>query len=253
VFERCLGYARTLVPALVERVRLYEGATPLFESFGIERDIEKALRRRVWLRSGGYIVIDHTEALVSIDVNTGKYVGRRDFEQTVLKINLESVAEVVRQIRLRDLGGIIIIDFIDMEREEHREQVYKALKRALAEDKARTNVLQISELGLVEMTRKRVRQDLRALLTTACPACAGTGVTKTEATLAAEVFRALQAKAAGDRERELVVRVHPDLAAYLEAEVRDELERLAAGLDRMITVQAMAGQTHRDEFEVLLR
>jgi ribonuclease G len=119
VFERCVNYAQTLVPALVDRVRLYEGAVPLFESLGIEKDMEKALRRRVWMRSGGYIVIDQTEALVSIDVNTGKYVGKRDFEQTVLKINLESVGEIARQIRLRDLGGIIIIDFIDMEDEEH--------------------------------------------------------------------------------------------------------------------------------------
>ena len=124
VYEKCLEYARALVPALVERVRLHDGRVPLFESLGIEKEIEKALRRRVWLKSGGYIVIDHTEALVSIDVNTGKYVGKRDFEQTVLKINLEAVGEVVRQIRLRDLGGIIIIDFIDMEREEHRDQVY---------------------------------------------------------------------------------------------------------------------------------
>ena len=253
VFERCIGYARSLVPTLLDRVSLYEGTVPIFESFGIEKDIEKALRRRVWLRSGGYIVIDHTEALVSIDVNTGKYVGKRDFEQTVLKINLESVGEIVRQIRLRDLGGIIIIDFIDMEREEHREQVEKALKRALADDKARTNMLQISELGLVEMTRKRVRGDLRSLLTMACPTCSGSGVTKTDATLAAEVFRAVRARAAADPHRELVIRVHPDVAAHLEAEARDALERLASTLDRKITVQAVTGHTHRDEFEVLLR
>jgi ribonuclease G len=253
VHEKCLGYARVLVPSLVDRIRLDQGPAPLFETLGIERDIEKALRRRVWLKSGGYIVIDHTEALVSIDVNTGKYVGKRDFEQTVLKINLESVAEIVRQIRLRDLGGIIIIDFIDMEREEHREQVEKALKRALAEDKARTNVLAISELGLVEMTRKRVRQDLRSLLSMPCPACKGSGVVKTDATLAAEIFRATRAKAASDPGRELVVRVHPDLAAYLEGDAREPLERLAVGLDRKITVQAVTGHIHRDEFEVLLR
>jgi len=237
----------------VERVRLDEGTVPLFETLGIEKDIEKALRRRVWLKSGGYIVIDHTEALVSIDVNTGKYVGKRDFEQTVLKINLESVAEIVRQIRLRDLGGIIIIDFIDMEREEHREQVYKALKRALAEDKARTNVLQISELGLVEMTRKRVRQDLRALVSMPCPACKGSAITKTDATLAAEIFRAIQARSSDGGGLELVVRVHPDLASYLEGDARDALERLAASLDRKVTVQAVTGHPHRDEFEILAR
>ena len=135
----------------------------------------------MWLKSGGYIVIDHTEALVAIDVNTGKYVGKRDFEETVLKINLEAVGEVVRQIRLRDLGGIIIIDFIDMDRHEHRDQVFKALLKALADDKARTNVLEISELGLVEMTRKRVRQSLQSLYCAPCPACKGSGVVKSDA------------------------------------------------------------------------
>src|SRR5438128_11437856 len=203
---------------MAEREKFNEGTTPIFESFGIEKDIEKALRRRVWLKSGGYIVIDHTEALVSIDVNTGKYVGKRDFEQTVLNINLEAVGEIVRQIRLRDLGGIIIIDFIDMEREEHRQQVYKALRRALAEDKARTNVLEISELGLVEMTRKRVRQDLRSLFATQCPTCKGSGVIKAEATLAEEIFPAVRAQAAAPAAPpgcEVVVRVHPDVARYL--------------------------------------
>ena len=153
----------------------------------------------MWLKSGGYIVIDHTEALVAIDVNTGKYVGKRDFEETVLKINLEAVTEVVRQIRLRDLGGIIIIDFIDMERSEHRDQVFKALTRVLADDKARTNVLEISELGLVEMTRKRVRQSLQSLFCAPCPTCKGSGVVKSDATLAAEIFRKIQAGAHGGR------------------------------------------------------
>jgi len=210
----------------------------------------------VWLKSGGYIVIDHTEALVSIDVNTGKYVGKRDFDQTVLKINLEAVGEVVRQIRLRDLGGIIIIDFIDMEHEEHREQVEKALKKALAGDKARTNVLQISELGLVEMTRKRVRQDLRGLLSTGCPTCKGSGVIKADATLAAEIFRAVRAKVAAADEaggREVVVRVHPDLARHLEGDGREGLERLAASLGRKVTVQAMPPHADREGYEIRLR
>jgi ribonuclease G len=255
--EKCLGYVQMLVPGLADRVRLYGERSPVFETFGIEKDIDKALRRRVWLKSGGYIVIDHTEALVSIDVNTGKYVGKRDFEQTVLKINLEAASEVVRQIRLRDLGGIIIIDFIDMEVAEHREQVEKALKRALAADKARTNVLQISELGLVEMTRKRVRQDLRALLTQHCPACRGTGVVKSTETLAAEVFRAVQARAAADTPagdgREIVARVHPELAAFLEGEGRADLERLQAALEIKITVQAAGGQASREEYELKVR
>ena len=257
VHARVLEYVRVLVPALEDRVKLYAERTPIFDHFGIEKDIDKALRRRVWLKSGGYIVIDHTEALVSIDVNTGKYVGKRDFEQTVLKINLEAVTEVVRQIRLRDLGGIIIIDFIDMEVPEHREQVENALKRALADDKARTNVLQISELGLVEMTRKRVRQDLRALLTMQCPACRGGGVTKSDETLAAEVFRAIRAKVAGDTEpvarRDVLARVHPDLAAFLEGEVRGELTQLETALDVKVIVQPVDKQALREEFDIRLR
>jgi ribonuclease G len=254
VYDKCAGYVEALVPALRERVRLWEEPTPVFEALGIEKDIEKALRRRVWLKSGGYIVIDHTEALVSIDVNTGKYVGKRDFEQTVLKINLEAVGEVVRQIRLRDLGGIIIIDFIDMESAEHREQVYRALKRALAEDKARTNVLEISELGLVEMTRKRVRQDLRSLLSVMCPTCKGSGITKSDATIAAEIFRTVQAKAAtsGDVDgREVVIRAHPDLARYFEGDGQEGLERLARAVDRKITIQPNFPE--REGYEVRLR
>ena len=256
VHAKCLEYVRALVPTLEDRVKLYTERVPIFDHYGIEKDIEKALRRRVWLKSGGYIVIDHTEALVSIDVNTGKYVGKRDFEQTVLKINMEAVTEVVRQIRLRDLGGIIIIDFIDMEVPEHREQVYKALKRALAEDKARTNVLEISELGLVEMTRKRVRQDLRALLSVTCPTCRGSGVTKSNETLAAEVYRVIQAKAAAESEpghREIVARVHPDLAAYLEGEGREDLARLEAALDVKVSVQSVDKQPHREDYEIKLR
>jgi len=244
VYDKCAGYVEALVPALRDRVRRWEEPTPIFEALGIEKDIEKALRRRVWLKSGGYIVIDHTEALVSIDVNTGKYVGKRDFEQTVLKINLEAVGEVVRQIRLRDLGGIIIIDFIDMESAEHREQVYRALKRALAEDKARTNVLEISELGLVEMTRKRVRQDLRSLLSVVCPTCKGSGITKSDATLAAEIFRGVQAKVATAEDangREVVIRVHPDLARYFEGDGHEGLERLARVVERKITIQPADG------------
>ncbi|HET7340072.1 MAG TPA: Rne/Rng family ribonuclease [Methylomirabilota bacterium] len=256
-WEKCLGYVRALVPSLEDRVRLYTERAPILDAFGIEKDIEKALRRRVWLKSGGYIVIDHTEALVSIDVNSGKYVGKRDFEQTVLKINLEAVNEVVRQIRLRDLGGIIIIDLIDMEVPEHREQVEKALKRALAEDKARNNVLQISELGLVEMTRKRVRQDLRAALTQHCAVCRGTGVVKSDETLAIEVYRAIQAKAAAEAPpgegREIVARVHPDVAGYIEREGRPDLERLQSALDVKISVQAAPSQVQREEYEIRVR
>jgi ribonuclease G len=253
VYEKCRGYVETLVPGLADKVRLWDEPTPVFEALGIEKEIEKALRRRVWLKSGGYIVIDHTEALVSIDVNSGKYVGKRDFEQTVLKINMEAVGEVVRQIRLRDLGGIIIIDFIDMESAEHREQVYRALKRALAEDKARTNVLEISELGLVEMTRKRVRQDLRALLSQQCPTCRGSGVTKSDETLAAELFRAVRAKAASAPGKDITARVHPDVAAHLDAHAREDVDRLAALIGARVTVEPFRQPKAREDYELIVR
>jgi len=251
-YRRCVEFTSSLVPALTSRVRLYDETPPVFEATGIEREIEKALRRRVWLKSGGHIGIDQTEALVSIDVNTGKYVGKRDFEQTILKINLEAVTEIVRQIRLRDLGGIIIIDFIDMEREDHRQQVFRALKRALAEDKARTNVLEISELGLVEMTRKRVRQDLQSLFCVPCPACKGSGVVKSDATLAAEIFRKIQAAATEGGSQEILIRVHPDMAQRLETEEREGMELLKERVGRKLSIQAVPA-LHREEYEIISR
>ncbi len=251
-YQKSLEYTSLLVPALAPRVKVYEGSAPIFEATGIEKEIEKALRRRVWLKSGGYIVIDQTEALVAIDVNTGKYVGKRDPEQTVLKINLEAVGEVVRQIRLRDLGGIIIIDFIDMERPEHRRQVFRALKKALATDKARTNVLEISELGLVEMTRKRVRQDLQSLFCAPCATCKGSGVVKSDPALAAEIFRKVRAAAAELGGQEVLIRVHPELAHYLETEERDGMERLQAVLGRKLSLQTVS-TLHRDEYEITVR
>ncbi|MGH7385021.1 MAG: Rne/Rng family ribonuclease [Candidatus Rokuibacteriota bacterium] len=251
-YEKCLEFATSLVPQLAPRVKQWDKDAPIFESTGIEREIDKALRRRVWLKSGGYIVIDHTEALVAIDVNTGKYVGKRDFEETVLKINLEAAAEVIRQIRLRDLGGIIIIDFIDMERAEHRDQVFKALKRALADDKARTNVLEISELGLVEMTRKRVRQSLQSLFGAPCPTCKGSGVVKSDATLSAEIFRKIQAQSGDAAGRDVVIRVHPEMAHHLESSQREGLERLQGLIGRKIVVQAVPSH-HREQYELTVK
>jgi ribonuclease G len=249
---KCVEFVGSLVPQLAARVRRWDKPTPVFEATGVEKEIEKALRRRVWLKSGGYIVIDHTEALVAIDVNTGKYVGKRDFEETVLKINLEAVTEIVRQIRLRDLGGIIIIDFIDMERPEHRAEVYGALTRVLADDKARTNALEISELGLVEMTRKRVRQSLASLFCAPCPTCKGTGLVRSDPALAAEIVRRVRAaapEAAGDG---AVIRAHPDLAHHLEVDRREALSRLATLVGKAVSVQAVAG-FHREQYEIVWR
>ncbi len=251
-YRRGQDVAQTLVPALAHRVRLYDGREPVFEARGVEKEIEKALRRKVWLKSGGYLVIDQTEALVSIDVNTGKYVGKRDLEETILKINLEAVTEVVRQIRLRDLGGIIIIDFIDMDREEHRAQVFRALKRALAEDKSRTNVLEISELGLVEMTRKRVRQGLQSLLMHHCPTCKGTGMVKSPPAITAEIYRKIQAAAVDVGGQEVLIRVNPEMAAYFQEEEAEGLETLQRRIQRKVTVQG-AASLHKDEYEIIAR
>jgi len=251
-YEKCLEFATQLVPQLASRVKQWDKDAPIFEATGIEREIEKALRRRVWLKSGGYIVIDHTEALVAIDVNTGKYVGKRDFEETVLKINLEAATEVVRQIRLRDLGGIIIIDFIDMERAEHRDQVFKALTRALADDKARTNVLEISELGLVEMTRKRVRQSLQSLFCAPCPTCKGSGVVKSDVTLSAEIFRKIQAQSKEGGGRDVVIRVHAEMAHHLESSQREGLEKLQALIGRKVVIQATASY-HREQYDLTVK
>jgi ribonuclease G len=251
-YRRATEYAGSLVPTLAHRIHLYEGQMPVLEARGIEKEIDKALRRRVWLRSGGYLVIDQTEALVSIDVNSGKYVGKRDLDETILKINLEAVNEVVRQIRLRDLGGIIVIDFIDMEREEHRQQVFRALNHALSEDKSRTNVLEISELGLVEMTRKRVRQGLQALLMHNCPTCKGTGVVKAPGAITAEIYRKIQAAAADVGGQEVLIRVNGELATYFQDEEGEGLEELQRRIQRKVTVQAVQA-LHKDEYEIITR
>jgi len=251
-YRRAMEYAEVLVPTLAHRIRLHAERESIFEARGIEKEIEKAIRRRVWLKSGGYLVIDQTEALVSIDVNTGKYVGKRDLEETILKINLEAVGEIVRQLRLRDLGGIIIIDFIDMDREEHRGQVFRALKRALGDDKSRTNVLEISELGLVEMTRKRVRQSLHSLLMQSCPTCKGTGLVKSAPALTAEIYRKIQVAVRDISGQEVLIRVNPDLAAHLQEEESEGLEILQRRIQRKVTVQGVQG-LHKDEYEIITR
>ena len=251
-YRRAVEYAEALVPALVHRIHLHAERESVFEARGIEKEIEKAVRRRVWLKSGGYLVIDQTEALVAIDVNTGKYVGKRDLEETILKINLEAVGEIVRQLRLRDIGGIIIIDFIDMDREEHRDQVFRALKRALGDDKSRTNVLEISELGLVEMTRKRVRQSLHSLLMQSCPTCKGTGVVKSAPALTAEIYRKIQVATRDISGHEVLIRVNPDLAAYFQEEESEGLEVLQQRIQRKVTVQGVQG-LHKDEYEIITR
>jgi ribonuclease G len=213
--DRAIAYLSALAPALAARVRLHPGPVPLLESHGIGQEIEKALRPKVWLRSGGYLVIQQTEALVSIDVNTGKFVGSSRPEETVLRTNLEAADEIARQLRLRDLGGIIVVDFIDMETPENRRHVLEALEVALRRDRARTKVVGLSDLGLVQLTRKRTRPGVGTSLTRSCPLCGGHGRVKAPETVAREALSEVLRLAPDLEEQAVVVRVHPDVATAM--------------------------------------
>jgi ribonuclease G len=229
-YERCLAYADSLFPELRQLLFLYTEDEPIFKSFGIEREVEKALRSKVWLKSGGYLVIEQTEALVSVDVNTGKYVGKHDFEETILKTNREAAAEIARQVRLRDLGGIIIIDFIDMARQENRDKVMAELKEALKVDRSPTNVSLLSELGLVEMTRKRVRQGLNQSLSQTCQVCGGLGWVRSTASIAHQALREVEWRLARKRLPRIKVRGAADLIEWMKAEEAEVVKTLGESL-----------------------
>ncbi len=231
-FGKVVEFVSRFQPKLVNRVKLYTKETPIFEEFGIQHDLDKALRPKVWLKSGGYIVINHTEALVAIDVNTGKYVGKGStrLEDTIVKTNLEAVKEIVRQIRLRDLGGIIVVDFIDMEERRNREKVLAALQQALDEDKAPSKALSFNEFGLVCITRKRTKQALERVLCQPCPSCSGSGMVKSIPTLCYEIQAEARKMATDHDQPNLTVRVHPEIAKALktrESMLIDELEQTA--------------------------
>jgi ribonuclease G len=247
-YRRLLEFVRTFMPALAPRVEYYAGSEPLFDFVGIELEIERTFGRKVWLKSGGYIVIDETEALTAIDVNTGKYVGKYNLEDTITKINIEAVKEIVCQLRLRDLGGIIIIDFIDMERPANREKVFNALQEALVHDRARTNILRISELGLVEMTRKRVRESLSQSMSQVCPACEGTGRVKSPAAVSYEIIRAIEREARG-RTGNVVVMANPSVGKHLINEENEALESIEHRLGIQVRVDSR-WDYHREQFEV---
>jgi ribonuclease G len=229
-YERCLAYTESLFPDLRQLLFLYTEDEPIFKSFGIEREVEKALRSKVWLKSGGYLVIEQTEALVSVDVNTGKYVGKHDFEETILKTNREAAVEIARQVRLRDLGGIIIIDFIDMARQENRDKVMTELKEALKADRSPTNVSLLSELGLVEMTRKRVRQGLNQSLSQTCQACGGLGWVRSTASIAHQALREVEWRLARKRLPRIKIRAAAELIEWMKAEEGEVVKTLAESL-----------------------
>ena len=223
-YQRIVEFLDQIQPALVSRVRLYRRDEPIFDEFGIEAEIAKALNSKVWLKSGGYIVINQTEALVAIDVNTGKYVGKKNLEETVFRTNLEAAKEIVRQIRLRDLGGIIVLDFIDMEDSGNRAALFEAFDHEIRKDRSKTKILQISEFGLIEMTRKRVRQSLERSLTQPCPYCSGSGRIKSNTTISLEIWRELMKLRDVHEGQDVIVRVNPTVYNSLDP-IFDEVER----------------------------
>jgi ribonuclease G len=224
--HRILDFMDSFMPSLKPSVELYEGEEPIFDYLGIEMELNKALGRKVWLKSGGYINIDFTEALVAIDVNTGRYVGKRNLQETILKTNLEAAKEIAYQLRLRNIGGIIIVDFIDMDRQTDREKVTNALQEALRRDKQKTNILKISELGLVQMTRKRTRESLTRTLCEQCPYCEGKGFVKSQITVAYEILRAISRDMADENVPCIQVTAHPEVVKLLFEQESDQLEEI---------------------------
>ncbi len=252
-YDQVKSFMDDFMPSARDRVHLYRGTEPVFDTYGVEAEIARSMGRKVWLKSGGYLVIDQTEALMAIDVNSGKYVGSSSLEDTTLRINLEAVKEVVAQLRLRNIGGLIIIDFIDMDREQNRDKVYRALEEALKADRARTNVLRISDLGLVEMTRKRVQEGLDRYLTAACPTCGGTGVVRSQTTLAYEILREVKREASRSQGGSPVyVNTTPAVADLLYGDRYVDLEQIEGQLGRQVVVRAL-GHFHPEQFEVYSR
>ena len=225
-YERVVRFASRFQPNLVRRIKLYTKDTPLYEQFGINEEINKSLKSKVWLKSGGYIVINQTEALVAIDINTGKYVGKTArLEDTIVKTNCDAVKEIVRQIRLRDLGGIIVVDFIDMDERKNRQKVMQALEEAMKSDRAPSKILQFNDFGLVAITRKRVKQSLERTLGTPCPYCDATGFVKSVQTVCNEIYVEMRKVRRHVESKEVMLRVNPEVAKELKGEQR----KMAAG------------------------
>jgi ribonuclease G len=248
-YERILGFVNAQDPALKDRVVLHESDEPVFDAYGIEHELQRATQRKVWLKSGGYLIIDQAEALTAIDVNSGRYVGKKSLEETITKINVEAAKEIVYQLRLRNIGGIIICDFIDMEKPQNRDKVFKSLQEALGRDKAKTNVLKISELGLVEMTRKRVRESIGRILHEDCPYCDGKGFVKTATTVAYEIFGEIRREAPGYKDPTLVINCNAEVARLLQGEERQELRHLMDRYNKSIQVKAQQNY-HREQYDI---
>jgi len=249
--DRIVQFMSTFMPKMKSSVELYDEEEPIFDYYGLEVEISRALGRKVWLKSGGYIIIEQTEALTAIDVNTGRFVGKHNLEDTILKTNLEAVKEIAYQLRLRNIGGIIIIDFIDMEKEVNREKVYAALEDALKNDKSKSNILKISELGLVEMTRKRVRESIGRMMCEPCPYCEGRGYVKSKTTVCHEIFREVRREMLDIRGTKVLLTVNPQVADLLYDEERRGLEELEKKYKKRVTVRAKPG-FHQEQFEIVI-
>lgn len=249
-YERLLGFVQTFAKDLNDKILLYEGETPLFEAHGIEMDINRATDKKVWLRSGGYIIIETTEALTVIDVNTGRYVGKNDLADTIFKTNMEAVKEIAYQLRLRNIGGIIIIDFIDMETEEHRMELYTAFQEAMSKDKKRVNILEISEFGLVQMTRKRSCENLFQMLSEPCFYCGGEGMVKSRRTVCYEIFRKITRDASRIGGANVTIKVHPRIADMLLNDEAQNMEILEKQTGKRFTVIPVR-DVHHKHFEII--
>jgi len=250
LYENVLRFVQRFQPGLVARVKLYTRPDPIFDAFNITAEMEKALRPKVWLKSGGYIVINQTEALVAIDVNTGKYVGRSNrLEDTIVKTNTEAVKEIVRQIRLRDLGGIIVVDFIDMDERKNRQKVMQALEDAMRSDRAPNKILQFNDFGLVAITRKRVKQSLERALCMPCPHCEGAGYVKSVQTIVGEILQEAHKIAAAVDGKDCMLRVHPDVAKVLKSNQNKYLEELEDILRRPVLVKGDPS-LHHEKFDL---
>ncbi len=239
--SRALRFTEAFMPGYSDRVKLYEGRSPVFDSYGIESQLRASLSRTVPLKSGGSLVFDQGEALTAIDVNTGSYVGKRDLESTITANNLEACEAVARQLRLRNLGGIIVIDFVDMDKSSNRQLVWEKFNEELAKDTTRANVTKISELGLVEMTRKRTRESLHQLLTERCPTCEGRGVVKSTTTLGYEVMREVRRVGSSVEAERILVECSPDVAKWLDKNERDYLDHLEKRFQKKVEVKSTRG------------
>jgi ribonuclease G len=250
-FQNLSLFAQEYMPQLVDLLDHYTGERPLFDVYNVEKEIEKALARRVDLKSGGYLIIDQTEAMTTIDVNTGGFVGTRNFDDTIFKTNLEAAQALARQLRLRNLGGIIVLDFIDMDNEEHRAAVLEELRKALSRDRTRMTVNGFTQLGLVEMTRKRTRESLAHVLCEPCPTCGGRGEVKTARTVCYEILREILREARAFNAREFRILAGRPVIDLFEEEESQSLAMLSDFIGKPISMQVESSYT-QEQFDIVL-